>query len=458
MMMPAHALELHAIATYSALRLVDSLPEGLIVFLCVALLLRFLRRQSAGTRFSLGFSALLTIALLPFTSSLWTHSGIPSKAINGTTFVVPESWAVYLFGLWAVIAALLLVRIAKGVWHLYQLRKSCMRIDPMTLDPLVQQTLRSKRTSRDVSLCTSDRVQVPTAIGLMKPAIVIPYWVLQDLSTVELNQIVVHELAHLRRWDDWTNLAQQVVRALFFFHPAVWWIEKKIALEREMACDDAVLAETSSPRAYAECLTHLAEKSFLRRSIALAQGALGRISQISQRVAEILDPSRAKGDVRSWKLAVSLMAGVGVLCSAWAAKTPELITFQDKEPSRVEVAKSIPDVVTVPATKASLVQRAAPASITPVRVAAKLNRRSPAQALGTQERRLAARTESVATNLVHLSGLRYTSVPTTETVFVVIESGQDGSSGQSVYQIQMWHMTILPALADSSSKAPSKKT
>jgi beta-lactamase regulating signal transducer with metallopeptidase domain len=456
--MPAHALELHAIATYSALRLVDSLAEGLIVFLCVALLLRFLRRQSAGTRFALGFSALLTIAVLPFTSSLWTHSGIPPKAINGTTFVVPESWAVYLFGLWAVIAALLLAQIAKGVWHLYQLRKSCIRIDPVTLDPVVQQTLCTKRTGRDVSLCTSDRVQVPTAIGLISPAIVIPRWVLQDLSSVELNQIVLHELAHLRRWDDWTNLAQQVVRALFFFHPAVWWIEKKVALEREMACDDAVLAEVPSPRAYAECLTHLAERTFLRRSIALAQGAVGRITQISQRVAQILDPGRPKGDVRSWKLAVSVMAGVGVLCSAWAAKTPELITFGDKEPDRVELANSIPNPVTLPATKAALLQRVAPASITPLRIAPKLNRRSPALALGTQGRRLAARTESAATDLVHLSGLRYTSVPTTETVFVVVESGHDESSGQSVYQIQMWHLTILPAPADSGNKTPSKKT
>jgi beta-lactamase regulating signal transducer with metallopeptidase domain len=71
----------------------------------------------------------------------------------------------------------------------------------------------------------------------------------------------LHELAHLRRYDDWTNLAQKLVKALFFFHPAVWWIEKQVSLEREMACDDAVLAETASPRAYAECLAHLAEKT-----------------------------------------------------------------------------------------------------------------------------------------------------------------------------------------------------
>ena len=107
----------------------------------------------------------------------------------------------------------------------------------------------------------------------------IPDWALIELSSSELNQVVLHELAHLRRWDDWTNLAQQIIRALLFFHPAVWWIGKKAELEREMACDDAVLAETESPRAYAECLAHLAERSFVQRSLALAQAAIGRFHQ-----------------------------------------------------------------------------------------------------------------------------------------------------------------------------------
>ena len=95
----------------------------------------------------------------------------------------------------------------------------------------------------------------------------------KELSTAELNSILIHELAHLRRWDDWTNLGQQILKALLFFHPAVWWIESKLALEREMACDDAVLAKTANPRGYAQCLISVAEKSFARRGLALAQAA-----------------------------------------------------------------------------------------------------------------------------------------------------------------------------------------
>ncbi len=209
------------------------------------------------------------------------------------------------------------------------LRKSCVAIDPTTLDPVLQNTLARNQSPRQIALCTSDLTNVPTALGLVKPAIVIPAWVMQELSPNELNQILLHEIAHLRRWDDWTNLAQKLVKALFFFHPAVWWIEKKVSLEREMACDDAVLAETASPRAYAECLAHLAEKTLIQRSIALAQAALGKIHQTSLRVAQILDANRPTGSGRSWKPAVSLVAVFAMACVVGISRAPRLIAFSD---------------------------------------------------------------------------------------------------------------------------------
>src|SRR5437763_920043 len=319
------AVNLEAMASYSSMRLVDSLAEGLAVGLFAALLLRFSRRQNAGTRFAIGFSALLAIALLSLARGLWPHSRLSSAA---PAVVVPESWALYLFSAWAVIAILLLARVSRSVWHLHQLRNACVPLDAACIDPLVADTLKRKQTWRKVALCTSEKVRVPTALGFFRPAIVIPRWLLQELSAGELNQILLHELAHLRRWDDWTNLAQQIVKALFFFHPAVWWIERKISLEREMACDDAVVAETASPRAYAECLANLAEKTFVQRSIALAQAALGRIRHTSMRVARILDGSPA-GAKHGWTVAVALVAVFAGACAIAGAKAPRLITFTD---------------------------------------------------------------------------------------------------------------------------------
>ena len=83
-------------------------------------------------------------------------------------------------------------------------------------------------------------------MSLIDPMIVLPKWTLGELSTSELNSILIHELAHIERRDDWTNLAQRILRALFFFHPAVWWVERQLSLEREMACDDVVLARTAN--------------------------------------------------------------------------------------------------------------------------------------------------------------------------------------------------------------------
>src|SRR5262249_14375159 len=150
-------------------------------------------------------------------------------------------------------------------------------VDTSTLDPLACETLRRFHAVRSVQLCQSDCVRVPTALGFLKPLVVLPTWAMQDLPPAELNSILIHELAHLRRWDDWSNLAQQILKALLFFHPAVWWIENRLTLEREMACDDAVLAETANAKGYAQCLVSLAEKSLLRRGLAMAQAAVSRL-------------------------------------------------------------------------------------------------------------------------------------------------------------------------------------
>jgi Zn-dependent protease with chaperone function len=448
------ASQLQVIASYSSLRLIDSMIEGLLLCLFAALLLRLMRRQDAATRFAIAFSALLAIALLPLTRSFFP----PNAAFSGTpSFVVPESWALYLFSGWAVIAILLLARVSKSVWQLHKLRSACVPIDPAGIDPVIIDTLRRKRTRRSVTLCTSKRVRVPTALGLVKPAIVIPRWVMQDLSAAELNQVVLHELAHLRRWDDWTNLAQQIVKALFFFHPAVWWIERKISLEREIACDDAVLTETESPRAYAQCLAHLAERSFVQRGIALAQALVGRIAQTSQRVARILDMNRPKGSSRIWKPAISAMAGVAMLCSVWLVKTPELVGFEGSKASPPEFAGSLPQPVSAPVINAGLIQHSKSQSPNTQGMRAKISSRPAQRKTPVREPQLAVQTQNSG-GPVHLTSLMSSPVPVSETLFVFIENGQISSSDAQVYRIQMWHVVILRAADAVDSKTPSKKT
>lgn len=436
---------LHAIAHLTALKAIDSLIEGTLVALFAAMILRIARGRNAGARFAVSFSALIAIALLPFLAL--SHSAVSGAGHAAIT--ISESWAFYLFLAWALIASWSLLRLARAAWHLHVLRNTCEPVDLQSLDPLLQETLRRHSAHRKFTFCTSDAVRVPTALGLLKPAIVIPRWIMQELSPVELNQILVHELAHLRRWDDWTNLAQQFVRAIFFFHPAVWWIEKRIALEREMACDDAVLRETASPRAYAECLARLAEKSFVRHSLALAQAALGKIRQTSLRVAQILKVDRPVSDARSWKAAVSLVAGFAVICAVGISRAPSLIAFQDSARDHPAAqAKSINHSVPTMATTTAV-------PFAPV-LPARLNTR-----VGHATLRIpvvpaamhSARPKPARNSMVHLASSKVVSAPVAETLFVVIESG--GNAGHQAYQIQMWRLTLHSADA-SGIKSPHR--
>ncbi len=155
---------------------------------------------------------------------------------------------------------------------------------------------------------------------------VLPAWSLRELPADQLRHILIHELAHIRRHDDWTNLAQKITRAIFFFHPAVWWIDARLSLEREMACDEAVLAATGNPRAYAGCLIDLIERGCARRGWTMAQAAVARARDASVRIARILQES-APASTRVGRKALGLAAGVSLACSGVVLCSPGLIGF-----------------------------------------------------------------------------------------------------------------------------------
>ena len=321
------AFNLSSLAQLSAERILNSTAEGIVIALLAWLLLRTMGPRNSGTRFAVWFVALLGIAALPLFGN-WAATG--GELAKRSEITLPASWALYIFAAWALVAAVGSLRVGIGFWHLHRLRKSCVPVDVAALDPLLQKTLAEFDSSRTVTLCVSDDLRVPTAIGFTKPLVAVPSWAMHELSTLELNAILLHELAHLRRRDDWTNLIQKMVGALLFFHPAVWWIEKKLVLEREMACDDLVLAETqtTSPRAYAECLVSLAEKSILRRGIALAQAAVDRLRNVSLRVTQILDVNRSRA-TRVWGPAPVLVGGVSLVCLIALSHAPtRLVSFE----------------------------------------------------------------------------------------------------------------------------------
>ncbi len=342
------------LAQIFAERMLNGAEEGIVLAMFGWALLRVSGRQNSSTRFAVWFSMMVAISALPFFGSI----GLAGAGLqtSHSAFRLPGSYAADIFVVWALIAFAGLAKIGFGFWQLRRLRRSCKVIDSASLHPVLRNTFAEFGSSRPVTMCTSERIRTPAAIGFFKPAIIFPPWILQELSPAELNAVLLHELAHLRRWDDWTNLAQEIMRALFFFHPAFWWIGRGLALEREMACDDFVLASNSNPRAYAQCLVSVAEKSFLRRGLALAQAVAGRMQQTTQRVMRILDGNRPAA-TRIYKPALGLVAAFSAVCLIALPYAPRLVSFDGSSagfsesasrgvatlaPDSVQAAKMIP--------------------------------------------------------------------------------------------------------------------
>ncbi|MGA7378649.1 MAG: M56 family metallopeptidase [Candidatus Sulfotelmatobacter sp.] len=312
------------LAQIFAERMLNGVGEGIVLAMFGWALLRVSGRQNSSTRFAVWFSLMVAISAMPFFGSIGlAGAGSPS---SHSAFRLPGSYAADIFVVWALTAFAGLVKIGFGFWQLRRLRRSCTVMDSASLDPDLRNTLSEFGSSRPVTICTSEGVRTPTAIGFLKPAIIFPRWTLHELSPAELNAVLLHELAHLRRWDDWTNLAQEIMRAIFFFHPAFWWIGRGLALEREMACDDFVLASNSNPRAYAQCLVSVAEKSFLRRGLALAQAVAGRMQQTTQRVMRILDSERPTATT-VYKPALGWVAAFSAVCLIALPHAPRLVAF-----------------------------------------------------------------------------------------------------------------------------------
>ena len=441
------AAAFQAIAQVLSLRVVDSLAEGTLICLFATLLFRFAGQKNAGSRFSFWFFTLLAIATVPMIrGGWWSHGGV--NVASRSAITLPESFAAYVLCAWAIVSTWHLVAIGRGLWRIHQLRETCILLDDSTLHSLLRETLTRYRAKRSVTLYTSEQVRVPIAIGLMTPAIVFPQWTLEELSPSELSQILVHELEHLRRRDDWTNLVQHLVKAVFFFHPAIWWIERKLTLEREMACDDAVIAETSSPRTYAECLAHLAEKSFLLRSLELAHAALGRIRQVSTRITRILDGNRTAQDPGRWQPAVVLVGVFAIGCAFWSSRAPRLVAFE-----RPAVQVTAAQAESTSALQASDIPK--PSTTATARTVSPLRATQPsARTRGSQRGReslsaavpaIVARATRVkeAPDTIHVVRETSTDVPIVETYYVFYEGPEGDTEVQQVYQIRMLRLTVF---------------
>ncbi|MGA7633809.1 MAG: M56 family metallopeptidase [Terriglobales bacterium] len=480
-------LPLQSAAQYSVEHILNVLPEGLLIALFAWGLLQVLRGQNSGTRFAVWFLALLDIAALPLLSLLGNgHKIFGTGMASGSTWGsmhpainLPARWAVFVFMIWAFGAALAMARLLSGLWRLGRLRRSCTAVDAVNFDRSLRTTVEAIRAS-GATVASSESVRVPAAIGFWKRTIVLPAWTLREMAAEDLNVILLHEFAHLRRGDDWTNLIQKVVRALFFFHPAVWWIESRLSVEREMACDDAVLAETSNPRGYASCLVSLLEKSLAHRPAnsqwSMVQAAVHRAREASLRLARILDTKRPAA-TRVWKPALGMVAVFFIVCLAVLSHAPQFVAINRSMNDRgmndtgflastvghantVAVGRlSSPMAGVIPASFHSDREALAPpVTTTPKVVHAHLPAKDAARNRLAAPQAIAARMNlsnaAMREGLITIRAVAaQENVPEFRTL-VYIETSQYRTADATVWSVEVWQVTVRSAVAARLARTP----
>ncbi len=326
---------LQTIAQVASAALISSIWQGAALTAVIWLCLKWAPRIGAGVRFNIWSALFVAAATLPMLS-VARHSlavpGIAPTHSSGSVILLDSRWALAIAACWAVFASGRLLVLARNAFRVRALWRSST---PVALTPALRSILSQPRL-RGAELCTARKVDQPCVIGFFSPRILIPAWLLETATPSELEQIVLHESAHLRRFDDWTNLVQKLALAVFPLNPALIWIERRLCAEREVACDESVVRATNAPRDYAACLTNLAEQRLTRRTLALSGalslGAWERRSQLAGRVESILLGKATLGPLQSRTLALSLiLATVGGAVKL--GSTAQLVSFAAAHPN-----------------------------------------------------------------------------------------------------------------------------
>ncbi|HTX59647.1 MAG TPA: pentapeptide repeat-containing protein [Verrucomicrobiae bacterium] len=236
---------------------------------------------------------------------------------------LPLPLAIGVFAIWAILSGLAMLRLTIGIVRLERLKRDALPLPIEYRDAMTRWNAVNKG-SREVRLCVSDEIDVPVAIGLFDAMILIPKALLELLSQAEVDQISLHELAHLRRADDWSNGFARLLLALLAWNPAAQFAAAQLDLEREVACDDWVLSLTGAVRPYALTLTKMAETASWPHAPVAAPGVFASRKHISLRIERLLGAGRNVATSLSFAPAAAAIAVVGALAGAIAFVAPSI--------------------------------------------------------------------------------------------------------------------------------------
>ncbi|MDR3699158.1 MAG: M56 family metallopeptidase [Candidatus Sulfopaludibacter sp.] len=212
---------------------------------------------------------------------------------------------------WLVGVACCSVRLLGGWLITARLRSANAKPAPVEWQRKLEPLMSRMGVIRQVSLRASTLLEAPVTIGWLRPVILVPVGALAGLSTAQVEGLLAHELAHIRRHDYLVNLLQSLAEAVLFYHPAVWWVSRQIRAEREHCCDDLAIAATGGDvLTYARALTELEScRTAHMHALAATGGSL------HNRIRRLVDPSRPATRMApagaAWALSAVLLIAVG---------------------------------------------------------------------------------------------------------------------------------------------------
>src|SRR5213592_2239722 len=285
----------------------------------LAALLTVVPARAARSRYALSVATLLVMVALPLATGLrtgsepsWTDAGAHAFTTRMRAVEPALPWVV---ALWLGGVLLMSAYAARSWLATQRLRTVGTRPVPEAWWQTLAALATRLRVSRPVRLLASALIAVPAVIGWWRPVILIPVSVLTGgLTPLQLDALLAHELAHVRRHDYFVNLLQSVIEVLLFYHPAMWWVSARVRQEREHCCDDLAVAACGDARLYATALLTMEQ---LRLAAPLAVAASG--GSLVGRVRRLVLPP-AGATVPRWLAGVAVvgLALAGAIGSDWS--------------------------------------------------------------------------------------------------------------------------------------------
>lgn len=288
--------------------------QGGVVAVASYVMLLALERARANVRYIVCWAAALFVVVLPALPEL--RSAAVSRDAFGVPPVdpfvsLPDVWWTSTFLIlvaWTLWASVQIVRFVSAIVAIRRARVRT-RAFPSHVESVMPHWRRVRFDGRRATLVLSDSVTTAAVLGWGAPMIAVAPSLVTTLDTDELDRVLIHEWAHVQRRDDLVNILQIVVRIIAGWHPALWWLDRRLHLEREIACDEMTVAATGSPKSYAACLMKLASVTGARRGLRTAPAVL-TASGLRARVIKIVSPHPSIAPVWSRGIAAAIVTAL----------------------------------------------------------------------------------------------------------------------------------------------------